>query len=152
MPTAHIAFIMYQHVCLHSHVQLFAIAGTAACQAPLSMEFSRREYTGELPFPPPGDLPNPGMEPTSPVSPALAARFFPIKPLGSSLCLDNCRRSRQPLRILLPGFLLVFVTSREKQYSPKGTMLLFLSLLLRSMTGCFSFLHPCKMETLQCLI
>ena len=40
------------------------------------MEFSRQEYWGGLPFPTPGDLPNPGIEPTSLVSPALAGRFF----------------------------------------------------------------------------
>ena len=40
------------------------------------MEFSRQEYGSGLPFPPPGDLPDPGMEPGSPVSPALAGGFF----------------------------------------------------------------------------
>jgi len=39
---------------------------TDARQAPLSMEFSRQEYWGGLPCPPPGDLPNPGIEPKSP--------------------------------------------------------------------------------------
>ena len=38
---------------------------TAACQAPLPMEFPKQEYWSGLPFPPPGDLPNPGTEPTS---------------------------------------------------------------------------------------
>ena len=49
---------------------------TAAPQAPLSMEIPRQEDWSGLPFPTPGNLPNPGMEPTSPVSPALAGRFF----------------------------------------------------------------------------
>ena len=49
---------------------------TVAHQAPLSMEFSRQEYWSGLPFPIPGDLPDPGIEPTSPVSPALAGGFF----------------------------------------------------------------------------
>ena len=49
---------------------------TVACQAPLSMEFSRQEYWSGLPRPPPGDLPDPGMEPTSLMSPVLAGRFF----------------------------------------------------------------------------
>ena len=40
---------------------------TVACQAPLSMEFSRQEYWSWLPFPSAGDLPNPGIEPRSPV-------------------------------------------------------------------------------------
>ena len=42
-----------------------------ACQAPLSMGFPRQEYWSELPFPPPGDLPNPGVKTVSPVSLAL---------------------------------------------------------------------------------
>ena len=49
---------------------------TVACQAPLSMEFSRQEYWSGLPFPTPGDLPNPEIKPTSLASPALAGRFF----------------------------------------------------------------------------
>ena len=49
-----------------SRVQQFATPWTAACQAPLSMGFSRQEYWRRLPFPPPGDLPNPGIEPGSP--------------------------------------------------------------------------------------
>ena len=48
------------------------------CQAPLSLEFSRQEYWGGLPFPSPVDLPNPGIEPTSLKSYALVCRFFII--------------------------------------------------------------------------
>ena len=48
----------------------------AAHQAPLSMEFSRQEYWSWVPFPPPGDLPNPGTETTSLTSPALAGGFM----------------------------------------------------------------------------
>ena len=47
-----------------------------ARQVPLSMGFSRQEYWSGLPYPPPGDLPNPGIEPMSFTSPALAGRFF----------------------------------------------------------------------------
>ena len=46
------------------------------------MEFSRQEYWSWLPFPRPGDLPTPGIKPASPVSPALAGRFFTTVPLG----------------------------------------------------------------------
>ena len=53
-----------------SHVRLFATLWTAACQIPLSMGFSRQEYWGGLPCPPPGDPPNSGMKP---VTPALQA-------------------------------------------------------------------------------
>ena len=49
---------------------------TVALQASLSMGFSRREYWNGLPSPPSGDLPDLGIEPTSPVSPALAGGFF----------------------------------------------------------------------------
>ena len=51
---------------LLSQVQLFATPWTVAHQAPQSMDFSRQEYWSGLPFPSPGDLPNPGIEPGSP--------------------------------------------------------------------------------------
>ena len=54
----------------------FVTLWPVAHQAPLSMEFSRQEDCSGLLFPPPGDLPNLGIEPTSLVSPALAGRFF----------------------------------------------------------------------------
>ena len=47
-------------------VRLFVTPWTVARQAPLSMEFSRQEYWSGLPFPSPGDLPNPGIKPGSP--------------------------------------------------------------------------------------
>ena len=47
-----------------------------ACQAPLSMGFSRQEYRSGLPGPPPEDLPEPGIKPASLMSPALAGRFY----------------------------------------------------------------------------
>ena len=53
--------------------------GTVAHQAPLSVEFSRQEYWSGLPLAPPGDLPNPGIEPQSP---ALRANALPTKLLG----------------------------------------------------------------------
>ena len=59
-----------------SHVPLFATTWTAACQTPLSMRFSGQEYWSGLPGPPPGVLPDPGIEPESLKSPALAGRFF----------------------------------------------------------------------------
>ena len=62
-----------------SHVQLFATLWTIACQAPLSTGFSRQEYWSRLPFPPPGDLADPGTKPAFLMSPALADRFFTIQ-------------------------------------------------------------------------
>ena len=67
---------------LFSHVQLFTIPWTVACQVPLSMEFSRPEYWSRSPFPTPGDLFNPGIKPESPASPALAGKFFTPAPPG----------------------------------------------------------------------
>ena len=64
-----------------SHVQLFATQWTVTHQAPLLMGFPRQEYWSGSPFPPPGDLPNPGIK--SP-SPALAGRFFATEPPGKA--------------------------------------------------------------------
>ena len=65
-----------------SHVRLFETLWTVTCQAPLSIGFSQQEYWSGLPFPSPGDLPNPGTEPASPAAPALAGRFFTTEPPG----------------------------------------------------------------------
>ena len=59
-----------------SRVRLFATPWTVAYQAPQSMEFSRQEYWSGLPFPTPGDLPNPGIEPGSP---ALQTDALPVR-------------------------------------------------------------------------
>ena len=70
-----------------SHVPLSATLWTIACQAPLSMGFSRQECWGGLPFLPSGDLPHLGIEPVSPAFSALAGGLFttepPRKPLKS---------------------------------------------------------------------
>ena len=62
-----------------SHVRLFATPWTVAHQSPPSMGFSRQEYWSGLPFPSPGDLPDPGIEPKSP---ALQADALTSEPLG----------------------------------------------------------------------
>ena len=67
---------------LSGSVQPFAIPWTVACQAPLSMGFSSKEYWSGLPFPSLGDLPDPGIKPTSHTSPALADGFFTTEPPG----------------------------------------------------------------------
>jgi len=77
-----------------SRVRLVATPWTAACQAPLSMGFSRQEYWCGWAFPTLEDLTDPGMEPASPLSPALAGRFFTTKPLGKSpslMVIIKCR-------------------------------------------------------------
>ena len=69
-----------QLFCICSVVaNFFATLWTAAHHVPLSMRLPRQEYLSGLPFPPPGDLPDPGIEPTSP---ALAGRFFTTEPPG----------------------------------------------------------------------
>ena len=75
---------LVHHACVLNRVWLFATSWTVAHQASLSMGFSRQEYCSWLLFPPPEDLPDPGIETMSPGSPALASRFFatepPVKP------------------------------------------------------------------------
>ena len=66
-----------------NHVWFCVTPWTVACQASLSMGFSRWEYWSGLPFPPPVDLPDPGIEPMSPVSPALQAGALQLSHLGS---------------------------------------------------------------------
>ena len=68
-----------------SCVQLFETPWTVAYQASLSMGFSRQEYWSGLPSPPPGDLPKPGIELTSPASPALQADSLTLSHQGSPL-------------------------------------------------------------------
>ena len=66
-----------------SHVRLFAAPRTIARLTPPSMGFSRQEYWNGLPRAPPGDLFDPAIEPTSPVSPALHADFLALSHGGS---------------------------------------------------------------------
>ena len=75
-----------------SHARLFTTSWTVVYKAPLSMELSRQEYWSGLPFPSPGDLPNPGIEPRSP---ALRADALPSEPPGKpSTCHKyNCKWS-----------------------------------------------------------
>ena len=75
-----------------SQVQLFVTLWTVARQAPQSMEFSRQEYWSGLPFPPPGDTLDPGIEPGSPEVPALQADSIPLSHChwrNSTLLHDN---------------------------------------------------------------
>ena len=69
-----------------SRVRLFATPWTVAYQAPRSMGFSRQEYWNGLPFPSPGDLPNPGIKPRSS---ALQTDALPSEPLGKPRILHN---------------------------------------------------------------
>ena len=82
----HVQYTLCTHACLcvcvvcvlsgFSHVWLFVNPWTIALQAPLSMGFSRQENWSGFLCPPPGDLPDPGIESTPLMSPAMAGRFF----------------------------------------------------------------------------
>ena len=63
-------------MCRHTRLCLLATPWPVARQAPLSLRFSGQEHWSGWPFPPPGDLPHPGTELTSLMSPALGGRFF----------------------------------------------------------------------------
>ena len=84
LPLVCVCVCVCVHICIHvpvcahtlSHVQLFVTPWTVARQASLSVNFPRQEYWSGLPFPAPGDLPYPGIQPMSLVSRALAGSFF----------------------------------------------------------------------------
>ena len=69
-------------MCILSKIQLFATPWTINCQAPVSMGFSRQEDWSRLPFPPPEDLPDPGIKVSSLTSSALVGGFFITGPPG----------------------------------------------------------------------
>ena len=97
-------------VCLLSLVWLFETTRTVvAHQAPLSMGFSRQKYWSGLPFPPPGDLPDPGTEPASFPSPALAGGFFTTAPPRKPP-LPHTPTTHSPFswKILLFSYVMVF--------------------------------------------
>ena len=75
--------------CTLSHIWLFVTPWTEACQAPLSMDFSRKEYWSGLLFPSPGDLPDPGIKLVSPMSPPSAGGLFTSWAIRGSLWCFN---------------------------------------------------------------
>ena len=84
-------------VCACSITQLYLtlcnpLDQTITHQSPLSMEFPRREYWSALLVSHPGDLPDPGIEPMSPVSPVLAGRFITTEPCGKLYILSNSHK------------------------------------------------------------
>ena len=87
-----------------SHVRLFATLWSAACQAPLSMGFSRQKYWSGLPRPLPGN-PDPGIKPASLTSPALGGKFFTTCGVFSKLFLWSFRKSEataEPVNVPSP--------------------------------------------------
>ena len=114
-----------------------------ACQAPLSMGFPRQEYWSGLLFPSPEDLPDPGIEPISLESPALAGRFFTTEPSGkpimnicccsvTKLCLTLwppwIAAHQASLSFTLSWSLLKFISNESVMLS--NHLILFRSLLL----------------------
>ena len=85
---------MCVHVYVHALLHL-ALCNPMDCIPPssLSMEFSRQEYWSGLPFPTPGDVPDPGIKPIFLGSPALASRFFITVPPGKSKQILPCNYS-----------------------------------------------------------
>ena len=90
------------HVCAcmlscFSRVQLCSTLWTVAHQTLLSMGFSRQEYWSRLPFPPPGDFPDPGIKAGSLTFPALASRFFTTSATWEAQdCRGNVKREEVP--------------------------------------------------------
>ena len=81
---------------------------TVACQAPLSMGFPRQEYWSGLPFPSPGDLPDPGIEPESP---ALAGGVFATEPPGEPPVFSNSWLNLSWHSFILLSLLSIFMIS-----------------------------------------
>ena len=86
-----------------SRVQLFVTPWAVACQAPLSMGLSRQECWSELSFPPAGDLPHPGIEPRSPVSPASVSRFLTTSATWEAPCWLDLPSKETISRVALMG-------------------------------------------------
>ena len=84
-----VTIFMYFYTFMRSDAQscLTLTPWAVGCQASLSIEFSRQEYWSGVPFPPPGDLSDPGIEPMSLVSPAFAGMFFTTVPPGKHILL-----------------------------------------------------------------
>ena len=92
----------YQYICVQSLScsQLFEALWTVVCQASLSMEFSRQEYWSGFPFPPPADIPDPGIELTSPVSPAL--QVFTAESPGKTSSVESITCNPGDLSQIVP--------------------------------------------------
>ena len=120
--------IFYMHVKLSSFScdSLFMILSTAANQPPLSMGFSRQEYRSGLPFPPPGDLPDPGIKSTSL---ALAGMFFTTRATWKIPCFTWWFLSVNPIPLSYPSL-------------PPPPLLATISLFSISWV-CFCFAYTC---------
>ena len=105
-----------KHACILSpfcYIWLFVTLRTVARQVPLSTGFSGQEYWSRSPCPPPGDLPNPGAEPASLMSPVLAGRFFTTSTTWEALntSIYSCSKS------YLYNYFNIFITIMRKASS-----------------------------------
>ena len=137
-----------------SHIWLFVTPWTVARQAPLSMELPSQEYWSRLPFSKTGGLPNPGIEPILPMSPALQVDSLPLSHLGSNIdaTLDS---SNSPL--LLITHLMQGNRKAKKQYKlhpevwSASARKKEINLLLRQKMWLFLFSLFLSFTTLCCL-
>ena len=91
---------------LYISCSVFATPWTITCQVPLSMGFSRQEHWSGLPFPSPGDLPNPGIKPGSPT---LQVDSLPAEPPGKPKECQTISKMNSTNQIMLGNFLLDFI-------------------------------------------
>ena len=88
---------------LLSRIWLFGAPWSLVHQAPVSMGFSRQKFWSGSPSPPQGDLPQPGIEPSSPASPALAGRFFTTEPSGKLpqwyISIQNLQKKKKKKKV-----------------------------------------------------
>ena len=96
-------------------IRLFATPWTVAHQAPLSIGFSRQEFWSGLPFPPPEDLPNPGIKPKSP---ALRANALTSEPSSQPRALHTWHMRNSTQETLLSRFFTGSVTPVTKPFFP----------------------------------
>ena len=115
----------------------FATPRTVACQAPLAIKFPRQEYWRGLPFSPPGDLPRPGIEPTSP---ALAGRFFTVEPPGKPSPLST-----------LPYLLCGYSESSRQEFFVSWLLAALSPLLLQVTVAMMILAHVCMRRPFTCV-
>ena len=133
---------------LLSCVQLTVTPWTVACQAPLSMGFTKQEYWNGLLFPPPRDLPIPGIEPASPAMAALAGGFFTIEPLGKpgqTVTIPYSGISKLRLRYIFEKFVFLILGAIEENLSKEPLDKYSLFCLEERVTfSCKSFTQFCN--------
>ena len=100
-----------------SAAQLYMTPLTVAHQTPLSKELSRQEYWSKLPFPTPGHLPDPGIKPMTPASPAFAGGFFTTEPPGK----PDLRKMKMKITMRYHFILIRMTVERKKEKERRKT-------------------------------